>query len=149
MSNSLTEWIWKGKEGKGEGLTPNTQAAEATCDEVELIPVELVSDEIPEQKPDDEATIHEISDRYAFEGNVVRLNHKDYEAWKLLYPNIDLNYELQKLDIEFSHEKPKKWFITASQKLSYQNKHARPMQQAVNAPAQHWNSREAWENEFL
>lgn len=111
----------------------NTQAAEASC-----------AEEI-------QATVHALSGRYAFEGNVVRLNHKDYEAWKLLYPNIDLNYELQKLDIEFSHEKPKNWFITASQKLSYQNKNAmsRPVKQAVNAPAQHWNSREAWENEFI
>ena len=109
----------------------NTQAADATCE------------------GEAQATVHAMSGRYAFEGNIVRLNHKDYEAWKLLYPNIDLNYELQKLDIEFTHEKPKNWFITASQKLSYQNKNARPMQQAVNAPVRHWNSREAWENEFL
>lgn len=83
----------------------NTQAADATCGE-------------------GEADIHEISSRYAFEGRIVRLNHKDYQAWLNLYPLIDLNYELQKLDIEFSHEKPKNWFITASQKLSYQNKQA-------------------------
>lgn len=83
----------------------NTQAAGATCDDVG--PVD-----------------HEISGRYAFEGQVVRLNHKDYQAWLSLYPLIDLNYELQKLDIEFTHEKPKNWFITASQKLSYQNKQA-------------------------
>ncbi|WP_313684164.1 hypothetical protein [Pantoea sp.] len=97
----------------------NTQAADATCEgEVQ-------------------ATVHAMSGRYAFEGNIVRLNHKDYEAWKRLYPNIDLNYELEKLDIEFTHEKPKNWFITASQKLSYQNKqasqrHTPPMRRAVN-----------------
>lgn len=138
----------KGKESKGEDITPNTQAANATCDEVKADPV---PESIPSETAPSEATVHAMSGRYAFEGNVVRLNHKDYEAWKLLYPNIDLNYELQKLDIEFSHEKPKNWFITASQKLSYQNKNAmsRPVKQAVNAPAQHWNSREAWENEFI
>lgn len=97
----------------------NTQAADATCAE------------------ESQATVHAMSGRYAFEGNIVRLNHKDYEAWKLLYPNIDLNYELQKLDIEFTHEKPKNWFITASQKLSYQNKTAtarpaQPVRRAVN-----------------
>ncbi|MEA3670579.1 hypothetical protein VBL89_22480 [Enterobacter hormaechei] len=81
----------------------NTQAAYASCEEAN-------------------ADIHEISSRYAFEGQIVRLNHKDYQAWLNLYPLIDLNYELQKLDIEFTHEKPKNWFITASQKLSYQNK---------------------------
>lgn len=83
----------------------NTQAAYASCEEAN-------------------ADIHEISSRYAFEGQIVRLNHKDYQAWLNLYPLIDLNYELQKLDIEFTHEKPKNWFITASQKLSYQNKQA-------------------------
>ncbi|EAU9419130.1 helix-turn-helix domain-containing protein [Salmonella enterica] len=67
---------------------------------------------------------HHIAGRYAFEGNVIRLNHNDYRSWLKLYPLIDLNYELQRLDIEFTHEKPKNWFITASQKLSYQNKQA-------------------------
>lgn len=87
----------------------NTQAAEAPCVEEQEV---------------EEATVHQMASRYAFEGNIVRLNHKDYEAWKRLYPNIDLNYELEKLDIEFTHDKPKNWFITASQKLSYQNKQA-------------------------
>lgn len=96
----------------------NTQAADATCD----------SDQ------EESADVHEISSRYAFEGQIVRLNHKDYQAWKNLYPLIDLNYELQKLDIEFTHEKPKNWFITASQKLSYQNKQAaqRPARRVAN-----------------
>lgn len=82
----------------------NTQAAKAAC-------AIWVND-------------HHIAGRYAFEGNVIRLNHKDYRSWMNLYPLIDLNYELQRLDIEFTHEKPKNWFITASQKLSYQNKQA-------------------------
>ncbi|EEP9553040.1 helix-turn-helix domain-containing protein [Salmonella enterica] len=82
----------------------NTQAAKAACDTG-------VND-------------HHIAGRYAFEGNVIRLNHNDYRSWLKLYPLIDLNYELQRLDIEFTHEKPKNWFITASQKLSYQNKQA-------------------------
>lgn len=100
-------------------IPSNTQAAEATCEE------------------EVQATVHAISGRYAFEGNIVRINHKDYSAWMSLYPNIDLRYELQKLDIEFSHDKPKNWFITASQKLSYQNKQAvsrtaQPSRRAVN-----------------
>ena len=86
------------------------------------------------------------SSRYAFEGKIVKLNHDDFKSWAELYSSIDLVYELQKLDIEFSHEKPKNWFITASQKISYQNK------QAVNrgiAPGSveqtpHWNSPEGW-----
>lgn len=98
----------KGKEREEEN---NTQAAEAPCDESP--PEDVIPD-----------NVQGMSGRYAFEGNIIRLNHKDYEAWKLLYPNIDLQSELARLDIEFTHEVPKKWFITASQKLNYQNKQA-------------------------
>ncbi|ALQ48096.1 Phage protein [Raoultella ornithinolytica] len=100
----------------------NTQAAAATCEG---------------DKGAEQATVHQMASRYAFEGSVVRLNHKDYQAWLTLYPLIDLQYELQKLDIEFSNEKPKNWFITASQKLSYQNKQA-----ASRAPRKVSNSRQ-------
>ncbi|MGI1226347.1 hypothetical protein [Raoultella ornithinolytica] len=100
----------------------NTQAASATCEG---------------DKGAEQATVHQMASRYAFEGSVVRLNHKDYQAWLTLYPLIDLQYELQKLDIEFSHEKPKNWFITASQKLSYQNK-----QSASRVPRKVSNSRQ-------
>ncbi|VEC00024.1 Uncharacterised protein [Cedecea lapagei] len=124
-------------EGKGEGKEEhNTQAADATCEG------ELVSeDPIPNN-------VQEMAGRYAFEGNIVRLNHKDYDSWKALYPNIDLQYELLKLDIEFTHEKPKNWFITASQKLSYQNKQAltRGGKRAVNDNSPHWNSPEGWKD---
>ncbi|WP_313384898.1 helix-turn-helix domain-containing protein [Pantoea sp.] len=88
--------------------------------------------------------------RYAFEGRVVKLNHADFASWQKLYSSVDLIYELQKLDIEFSHERPKSWFITASQKLSYQNKQAvlRGAGQ-VSPPAPHWNDLSEWENNFL
>lgn len=88
--------------------------------------------------------------RYAFEGRVVKLNHADFESWQKLYSSVDLIYELQKLDIEFSHERPKSWFIAASQKLSYQNKQA-VLREAgqVSPPAPHWNDLSEWENNFL
>ncbi|MFJ5159702.1 helix-turn-helix domain-containing protein [Pantoea sp. NPDC088449] len=89
--------------------------------------------------------------RYAFEGNIVKLNHADFASWQKLYTNVDLVYELQKLDIEFSHEKPKNWFITASQKLSYQNKQAawRGHSTPAGADQPHWNDLSEWENNFL
>jgi hypothetical protein len=94
----------------------NTQAAGATC-----------SDESG-------ATIHQMASRYAFEGSVVRLNQKDFDAWKALFSNIDLVAELTRLDMEFTREKPKSWFNTASAKLNYQNKNAyrAPAKRAVN-----------------
>ncbi|KEY56951.1 hypothetical protein [Serratia sp. DD3] len=136
----------KDPEGKGEDQDINyhSQPAGVTCCEPDF-PVEAMN--LPT-----EAIVHPISGRYAFEGQVIRLNHKDFNAWAQLYPLIDLNYELQKLDIEFSHQKPKNWFITASQKLSYQNKQLKQRgraKQVVNAePVPHWNSKESWE-EFL
>lgn len=88
--------------------------------------------------------------RYAFEGNVVKLNHADFASWQKLYSSVNLLYELQKLDIEFSHEKPKNWFITASQKLSYQNKQAVLWGGGqIIPPAPHWNDLSEWENNFL
>lgn len=94
--------------------------------------------------------VHDVSSKYAFAGNVIRLNHEHFQKWKSLYRNIDLVYELNRLDIEFTAEKPKNWFITASQKLSYQNKQSagRPVQKtAVNQS--HWNDKDEWENNFL
>ncbi|MCC8421978.1 hypothetical protein LGZ99_22440 [Photorhabdus temperata] len=84
----------------------NTQADEPAC-----------ADENQNQS----ASVHSMSSKYAFEGQVIRLNNKDYSAWENLYTNIDLQHELQRLDLEFQSEKPKNWFITASQKLNYQN----------------------------
>ncbi|KER00944.1 hypothetical protein MEG1DRAFT_04465, partial [Photorhabdus temperata subsp. temperata Meg1] len=93
-----------------DSLNPiNTQADEPAC-----------ADENQNQS----ASVHPMSSKYAFEGQVIRLNHKDYSAWENLYTNIDLQHELQRLDLEFQAEKPKNWFITASQKLNYQNKNS-------------------------
>jgi hypothetical protein len=86
--------------------------------------------------------------RYAFEGQIVKLNHDNYEKWKQLYSCIDLDYELQRLDIEFAHEKPKNWFYAASQKLSYQNKQAikRGIKPGSVQQTPHWNSPEGWKD---
>ncbi|WP_053014282.1 MULTISPECIES: helix-turn-helix domain-containing protein [Xenorhabdus] len=58
---------------------------------------------------------------HAFSGEIIKLNQRDYDNWKKIFPHIDLDTQLQRLDIEFQAERPKKWFITASQKLNYQN----------------------------
>lgn len=62
-----------------------------------------------------------VKSKHAFSGEVIKLNQKDYDNWKKIFPHIDLDTQLQRLDIEFQTERPKKWFITASQKLNYQN----------------------------
>ncbi|MFS1584160.1 MAG: helix-turn-helix domain-containing protein [Candidatus Arsenophonus phytopathogenicus] len=91
----------------------------------------IESKDLNTQKTVQKKSIEKIS-RYAFEGEVIRLNHKDFADWQKLYPNLDLPSELLRLDIEYQHEKPKKWFIITSQKLNYQNKQA--IKQAVRNP---------------
>jgi len=93
----------------------NTQAAEAACSAEE----ELVSALEEEPAKDN---VHPMVRKYAFEGQVIRLNEKDFDNWKALFSNIDLTAELTRLDLEFTHDKPKNWFSTASAKLNYQNK---------------------------
>ena len=128
----------------GDSLGGSAGAAPRICHSFEPInePIQQVANAPCE--------VHDVSSKYAFAGNVIRLNHEHFQKWKALYRNIDLVYELNRLDIEFTSEKPKNWFITASQKLSYQNKQSsgRPIQKtAVNQS--HWNDKDEWENNFL
>ncbi|MFZ4252036.1 helix-turn-helix domain-containing protein [Enterobacter ludwigii] len=130
--------------GAGDSLGGSAGAAPRTSHSFEPInePIQQVANAPCE--------VHDVSSKYAFAGNVIRLNHEHFQKWKALYRNIDLVYELNRLDIEFTAEKPKNWFITASQKLSYQNKQSagRPIQKtAVNQS--HWNDKDEWEKNFL
>lgn len=136
-----------GDSPHGAGNAPPHGAGDAPRTSHSFEPI----NEPKEQVANAPAVVIGNSPEYAFCGEVIRLNHEHYQKWKSLYQNIDLDYELQRLDIEFSNAKPGNWFITASQKLNYQNKqnNGRPAQQQNNAPNQHWNSRKAWEENFL
>ncbi|MFT4271841.1 MAG: helix-turn-helix domain-containing protein [Pantoea sp.] len=131
----------------GAGYTPPHGAGAAPRTSHSFEPIK----EPIEQVADAPAVVKDISSEYAFSGEVIRLNHDHYQKWKSLYQNIDLDYELQRLDIEFTNAKPGNWFITASQKLNYQNKQSngRPSQQQNGEPPQHWNSRKSWEEKFI
>lgn len=103
-------------------------------DSLILIPDSVVNTQAADAPCPEDGNVHQMASRYAFEGNVVRLNQKDFDSWKALFTNIDLVAELTRLDLEFTHEKPKNWFSTASAKLNYQNKNAfrQPVKRAVN-----------------
>lgn len=77
-------------------------------------------EEIVFEKPNDIPP----SNRYAFEGKVIKLNPEDFQRWEALFPHLDLPRELSRLDLEFTHDKPKSWFVVASAKLNYQNRQA-------------------------
>ena len=74
---------------------------------------------------------------YAFCGDRIKLNEKDYRQCKVLYPSIDVDYYLRQLDAELRDEK--KWFKVMHAKLEYKN---RTVEGASNATNRHFkNSR--------
>lgn len=53
---------------------------------------------------------------YAFKGEVIKLNEKDYNEWKEKFNLLDFDYELEKRDIWLSgQENTKSWFISTKQ----------------------------------
>ena len=59
---------------------------------------------------------------YAFEGEVIKLNKKDYVKICHLFSYIsNMVYELEIMDMGFAAERPKKWYITMMYKLRYRN----------------------------
>lgn len=53
---------------------------------------------------------------YVFEGEVIKLNEKDYNEWKEKFNLLDFDYELEKRDIWLSgQENTKSWFISTKQ----------------------------------
>lgn len=66
--------------------------------------------------------------KYAFEGKVVRLTHKDFSTWQVAYPHLrDLNAMLQSRDDFLSGVDPKdrkNWFMSTSAWLNNRNQEA-------------------------
>ena len=58
----------------------------------------------------------ETEKEYVFEGEVIKLNEKDYDSWKEKFNLLDFDYELEKRDIWLSgQENTKNWFISTKQ----------------------------------
>jgi len=67
-----------------------------------------------------------MTKKYKFEGNVIKLNERDFNRWKAAYTHIDLVSELTALDDFYSQEKDVgKWFIRTSTALANKNGHYR------------------------
>lgn len=67
---------------------------------------------------------------YAFEGEKIKLNAKDYQECQTLYPLIDLDYWLRQLDVALRDKKD--WYMTMHAKMQYQNQSIREKQNATN-----------------
>ena len=63
------------------------------------------------------------TEKYKYKGNVIKLNEKDFNDWEKKFPDLDLKYNLEKIDIWLSEkikEKPEykaKWFFMVQQML--------------------------------
>ena len=59
---------------------------------------------------------------YVFDGKVIRLQRREYEAWKKAYPDIDLMASLQSRDdwlaTEADEKTRKRWFMSTSNHLA-------------------------------
>jgi hypothetical protein len=59
----------------------------------------------------------------AWEGRVIRLSRRDYDRWRLAYPNADIDAELQAADDYYATNRPKdgNWFFAVSSWLKRAN----------------------------
>lgn len=91
--------------------------ANLSTNHIETEPLDDLFAENPDTQPSD--------GRYAFEGWYVRLNHRDYKAWKKAYPNVDLDAQLQGYDdwlrSDEGQSARKQWFRRLSAKLGKEN----------------------------
>lgn len=57
---------------------------------------------------------------YVFEGELIKLNERDFNKMQTMYQNINLRAELDQLDFELRGTK--KWWPVMNAKLNYRNK---------------------------
>ncbi len=79
---------------------------------------QIREDKIINKEKEKEKESKTTEKEYAFEGDVIKLNQKDYDAWQKKYDLLDLAFELEKRDIWLSgQEKVGNWFISTKQYL--------------------------------
>ena len=59
--------------------------------------------------------------KYHWEGELIKLNEKDYNKMLKSFPFVDLDIELMILDEVIASEKPKNWYVALLYKLRYRN----------------------------
>lgn len=58
-------------------------------------------------------------DGYAFEGDTIRITHKDFDEMQAKYSRVDLSHQLGQLDLELRGKK--NWWVELNSKLNYRN----------------------------
>lgn len=84
--------------------------------------------------------ITETKKDYAFEGEVIKLNQKDYDEWKKRFNLLDFDYELEQKDIWFSGQQDtKNWFIrTKKHFLSLQREKEKAKEEEARLMSNWW-----------
>lgn len=62
---------------------------------------------------------------YYWEGEIIKLNEKDFDKLEKTFSSIDLSAELAVMDMVFLDEQPKKWYVAMLYKLKHQNDKAK------------------------
>lgn len=57
---------------------------------------------------------------YHWQGEVIKLNEKDYNKLERAFPKLDLEMELLVVDAIFSNERPQNWYMAMWYKLRHQ-----------------------------
>lgn len=63
---------------------------------------------------------------YAFEGKIIKLKQKDFDAWKLAYPDLNLRAELMQRDDWLAKQpeaEQKRWFMSTGQYFIKRNEY--------------------------
>lgn len=63
---------------------------------------------------------------YAFEGKIIKLKQKDFDAWKLAYPDLNLRAELMQRDDWLARQpeaEQKRWFMSTGQYFIKRNEY--------------------------
>lgn len=96
------------------GTQKDNKNNDLACARVNNIPDETRLDETRQ----DYISADAPNKQYAFEGKIIKLKQKDFDAWKLAYPDLNLRAELLQRDAWLQAQPPeeqKKWYITTSQ----------------------------------
>lgn len=93
-----------------------------------------------EEGEDERESEKEKESKYAFEGKVIKLTHKDYENWQKAYPDLNLYAECLVRD-EWLSKQPdtKNWFISTAKYFVKQNEERKKQHKAQDDEEESFN----------
>lgn len=107
---------------KKAGLASVQQRLNGRSTDAQQTPNHTDTDTSREEKEEEEGNPPSGGQPYVFEGRIIRLQRREYDAWKKAYPGVDLSASLQSRDdwlaTEADDKTRKRWFISTSNYLA-------------------------------